>query len=155
MHVELAVVRRGGALAPARQPRQSTGQLALAALVDEVRRERAHQRGVALAVGANELPLGRVAPSGHGAREVVHEKPAERAPVRSGRKRNESGKPQTRHRHQRDELDTGLAALALHLGLSSSQSREKSIGLAQSLTIWSAPEIGTVWRGRVSGWRSP
>ena len=85
----------------------------------------------------------------------MHEEPAERPRVRRRRERNESAKHETREQHQCDELDSGLPALVRHRGRSSSQSRAKSIGLAQSFTIWSAPEMGTVWRGRVSGCSSP
>ncbi len=94
----------------------------------------------------------------------MNEKPPNRPPIRSRRKSNERAKNKTTHAHHRNELDTGLPALAArrsrvraapHRGRNSSQSREKSIGLAQSLTIWSVPSSGTVWRGRVSGWSSP
>jgi hypothetical protein len=79
----------------------------------------------------------------------MHEKPADRAPIRGRRNRNQHSERETEEQHECDELDTGLTLLRGHR--SSSQSRAKSTGLAQSLTIWSTPEIGTVWRGPLSG----
>jgi hypothetical protein len=85
----------------------------------------------------------------------MSEEAAERAPVECRREREQRAECKARERHQRDELDGGLPTLGPQRGLQSSQSRAKSIGLTQSLTIWSAPESGTVCRGAVSGCRNP
>src|SRR6266540_5888149 len=119
-------------------------KLALAALVDEVGRERADRRGTALAVGVGETPLVGIAAPADRAHEVPDEESAEVPPVEAAPEGQQHTECETAQQQKSDELDGGLPALASHRPLKSGQSRTRSTGLMQSFAIRSSSERGIV-----------
>jgi hypothetical protein len=88
------------------------GQLPLAALVDEVGRMLAHDRGVARAVGANERPVRAPAVAFDDAQHPEGEEAAERAAVDPRAEGGDRAEDDRGDEDQRGELDRGLPALA-------------------------------------------
>jgi hypothetical protein len=110
MGIEGALVGRLGTSGPAAAA-PVRRELALTGLVDEIRRERANRRGIALTVGGDQAALAAIAATAHGADEVAREEPADGTPVEAALQREERTESETAEQHECNELGGRLAAL--------------------------------------------